>query len=83
MRNSFDSWLRQKVERLESEIRTHPVFESADTPTPEQMMELRRLAAIHRFLTQQLEKLSNHPRVTRPRNRRRREKLDIRQFVNA
>ncbi|MFA6957812.1 MAG: hypothetical protein WC538_18255 [Thermoanaerobaculia bacterium] len=83
MKNSFDAWLRQQVERLENEIRTHPVFESADTPTPEEMNELRRLAAIHRFLAAQMEKLQQHPRVTRPRNRRSREKLDIRQFVSA
>jgi hypothetical protein len=83
MRNSFDTWLRQQVARLENEIRTHPVFESAETPTPEELMELRRLAVVHRFLTQQIDKLANHPRVTRPRNRRESQELDIRQFVNA
>lgn len=83
MKQSFDVWLRKQVERLESEIRTHTVFESPEIPTPEQLTELRRLAVVHRFLTQQLEKLSNHPRVTRPRNRRTKQELDIRQFVSV
>lgn len=83
MRNSFDAWLRQQVEKLECQIRTHTVFESAETPTHEEMMELRRLATIHRFLANQLERLQQHPRVTRPRNRRGKEKLDIREFMSV
>ena len=83
MRISFEKWLRQQVERLENEIRTHPVFESAETPTPEELMELRRLAVVHRFLTQQCEKLPKNPRVIRPRNSRTVQEIDIRQFVSV
>lgn len=83
MKQSFDAWLRQQVERLENEIRTHPVFESAETPTHEELAKLRRLAVVHRFLTQQVEKLALHPRVTRPRNRRVKQEIGATQFVSA
>jgi hypothetical protein len=83
MRQSFDVWLRQQVDRLENEIRNHPVFESAETPTQEELAKLRRLAVVHRFLAQQLERLPNHPRVVRPRNRRISQEIDAGQFASV
>ena len=51
---SYTDWLRRQVERLESEIRRHSVFDS-DTPTSaQQLRELRGKVVIHTYLRQQL-----------------------------
>lgn len=83
MKTSFDVWLKNQVARLEEEIRRHPVFESDEAPTSEQLAELRRLATIHRFLAMQLERLPEGARVRKPYRRRAVTEIDARQFVSA
>ncbi len=82
MKTGFHMWLRQQVERLEVEIRSSNVFETDEVPTSEQLMELRRLAAVHRYLVGQLEK-QPPPRTERPLDRRNTRKIDVRQFVSV
>lgn len=53
--NSFDLWLRRQVLKLEHEISTNPTYESNSTPTRDELMELRRLTVIHRFLNSNLQ----------------------------
>jgi len=57
--NSFDMWLRKKVLKLEHEIRTNPVFDRNSVPTREELLELRRLTVIHRFLNGNLQQLES------------------------
>lgn len=57
--NSFDMWLRKQVLRLEHEIRTNPVFEGDSVPTREELIELRRLTVIHRFLNGNLQQVES------------------------
>lgn len=47
-------WLKKQVARLRDEIRSSDVFESDKLPTHEELMELKRLVVIHRFLEQEL-----------------------------
>lgn len=83
MKTGFRWWLKQQVERLESEIRTHPVFESEEKPTNEELMELRRLAVVHRYLATQLERLPIKSRAVMPRNRGNRQEIDLREYVSV
>jgi hypothetical protein len=48
------SWLRIQVERLEGEIREHPVFATSDPATPADLADLRSKVALHTYLKQQL-----------------------------
>jgi len=82
MKTGFRKWLKQQVERLESEIRTHPVFESETRPTTEELMELRRLAVVHRYLAVQLENLPRE-RAARPLHPRNRREIDLRPYVTV
>lgn len=82
MRTGFHSWLTQQVARLEDEIRASEVFDTDSVPTREELMELRRLAVVHRYLATQLAKLPP-PRAERPLDRSRTRELDIRQFVSV
>lgn len=50
----FRKWLRREVTRLQEEIATHPVFLTDDPATRDDLMHLRKLVTIHRFLQQQL-----------------------------
>lgn len=50
----YTKWLRRQVERLETEIREHPVFTSNAPATPAELRELRTKSVIHTFLKQQL-----------------------------
>lgn len=54
MQSKFNWWLERQVQRLEHEISTHHVFETESTPSSDELMELRRLSVIHRFLTSKL-----------------------------
>jgi len=75
-------WLRQQVARLENEIRASEVFDTDAVPTPEELMELRRLAVVHRYLVGQLARLPP-PRAGRPRDREKTRELDVRQYVSV
>lgn len=56
----FRQWLRREVARLQQTIESHPVF-SGDAPaTQEQLVELKKLITIYRFLEQQLDSNSVH-----------------------
>jgi hypothetical protein len=57
--NSFDMWLRKQVLRLEHEIRTNPVFDGDSVPTRDELIELRRLTVIHRFLNGNLQQIES------------------------
>jgi hypothetical protein len=50
----YTQWLRRQVERLETEIREHPVFTSNQPATAGELRELRTKSVIHTFLKQQL-----------------------------
>lgn len=51
---SYTDWLRQQVARLEDEIRSHSVFDSASPATAEELQKLQETVVIHTFLRQQL-----------------------------
>jgi hypothetical protein len=82
MKTGFHMWLRQQVERLEVEIRSSDVFDTEAVPTSEQLMELRRLAVVHRYLVGQIEKMPP-PRAERPLDRRNTQEIDVRQYVSV
>jgi hypothetical protein len=82
MKTGFHAWLTQQVERLENEIRSSDVFDSEVVPTSEQLMELRRLAVVHRYLAGQLAKLPP-PRVERTKQWRGTRELDVRQLIRV
>lgn len=82
MRTGFQTWLRQQVARLEDEIRASNLFDTDMTPSREELMELRRLAVVHRFLEQQLATLPQS-RAERPLDRRSTRELDVRMYVSV
>lgn len=51
---SFTNWLTEQVEELEKEIRAKRIVERAEPPSPTEIVEIRRLVAVHRFLVQEL-----------------------------
>lgn len=51
---SYTSWLRRQIERLESEIRAHSVFDDELPATPGELRALRAKVVLHTFLKQQL-----------------------------
>lgn len=51
---SYTDWLRRQVDALESDLRTHPVFDDATPATPAQLEDLRAKVVIHTYLRQQL-----------------------------
>ena len=51
---SYTDWLRKQVARLEAEIGSHSVFESAHPASSSQLKELRSKVVIHTYLRQQL-----------------------------
>ncbi len=53
----FSEWLRKQVNDLAQEISLSPVFDCDTEPSRDELMELRRLAVIHRFLCGNLEEL--------------------------
>jgi hypothetical protein len=55
--NSFDLWLRKQVLKLEHEICTNGVLEGDSAPTRDELLELRRLTVIHRFLYGNLQQM--------------------------
>ena len=82
--NSFDLWLRRQVLKLEHEISNSPVFDGEIVPTKDELMELRRLTVIHRFLNGNLQQLE---RVYRPTagslDRARTNEIDIREAFST
>ena len=57
MQRTFKQWLREQVDNLTQEISLSPVFDTNTEPSRDELMELRRLAVIHRFLSGNLEEL--------------------------
>ena len=51
---SYTEWLRRNVARLETEIRSHPIFDSDEPATRADLAELRAKVVLHTFLRQQL-----------------------------
>jgi hypothetical protein len=47
-------WLRKQVERLEAEIRSSTIFDSADVPSSSELADLRTNVVLHTYLRQQL-----------------------------
>ena len=77
--NSFDLWLRRQVLKLEHGISNNPVFDGDLVPTKDELMELRRLTVIHRFLNGNLQQLENSYRpVPRSVDPRRTNEVDLR-----
>jgi len=54
VRMSYTNWLRRQVQRLESEIRRHSVFDNESPATIGELRELRSKAVLHTYLRQQL-----------------------------
>jgi hypothetical protein len=52
-RVKFRNWLEEQVERLQEEIARHRVFLGEHVATRDDLVELRRLLTIYRFLEQQ------------------------------
>ena len=79
MRQSFRHWLELQVASLEQQIKSNNVFDAESKPTHEELMKLRRLAVIHRFLERQLREIESRgePAILRPRNPRRAEESDL------
>ena len=46
----FREWLPQQVKDLQVRIAEHPVFVSATPATSEELLELRKLITLYRFL---------------------------------
>jgi len=82
MKTGFHTWLRQQVARLEDEIRASNVFDTNAIPSREELMELRRLAVVHRFLELQLARLPQS-RAERPLDRRKTREIDARMYVSV
>jgi len=78
--NSFDLWLRRQVLKLEHEITNNPVFEGEIVPTKDELMELRRLTVIHRFLNGSLQQLE---RGYRAESRSRTNEIDLRDALST
>ena len=53
---SFSTWLESTVNGLERQIKAHPVFDSREPASQEEIEHLRTLAVLHRFLSQELER---------------------------
>jgi hypothetical protein len=51
---SHTNWLRNQVERLETEIRADSIFDTETPPTREELHELREKVVVHTYLRQQL-----------------------------
>lgn len=62
---SFTTWLESTVKGLEQEIGEHPVFDSDLAATAEELDQLRTLAVLHRFLSQELERRRSSRRPER------------------
>jgi len=80
---SFDLWLRRQVLKLEHEISTSPVFDGELTPTRDELMELRRLTVIHRFLTGNLQKLETSKPSVNPLDKARTNEIDLREALST
>jgi hypothetical protein len=61
----YSDWLREQVERLEEELRAHPVFASAAPATERDLRELREKVVLHTYLRQQLARRMT-PRAAEP-----------------
>lgn len=59
---TLQHWLRQQVDRLEREIRESALFEGAEPAPHDALLRLRRKAAIHAFLEQELHRREQHAR---------------------
>ncbi|MHB0970650.1 MAG: hypothetical protein ACYC7A_19170 [Thermoanaerobaculia bacterium] len=59
---TLQHWLRQQVTRLEKEIRNSDVFEGKRPASQEELLDLRRKAAIHTFLDQELRRREQNAR---------------------
>jgi hypothetical protein len=82
--NSFDLWLRRQVLKLEHEISNNPVFEGEIIPTKDELMELRRLTVIHRFLNGNLQQLERGYRTGRdPLDKARTNEIDLRDALST
>ena len=82
--NAFDLWLRRQVLKLEHEISTNPVFDGDSVPTRDELMELRRLTVIHRFLNGNLQQAENRNR--KPANvldKQRTNEIDLREALST
>lgn len=53
---SSTDWLRKQIERLETEMRDDPIFETDVPPTPQEIRELRAKVVVHTYLKQQLQR---------------------------
>lgn len=82
--NAFDLWLRRQVLKLEHEISTNPVFEGDSVPTRDELMELRRLTVIHRFLNGNLQQLENRNRKhSNVLDKQRTNEIDLREALST
>lgn len=82
--NSFDLWLRRQVLKLEHEISNNPVFEGEIVPTKDELMELRRLTVIHRFLNGSLQQLERGYRTGRDSlDKARTNEIDLRDALST
>jgi hypothetical protein len=82
--NSFDLWLRRQVLKLEHEISTNPVFDGDLVPTRDELMELRRLTVIHRFLNGNLQQLeSRNQPAPGPLRKARTDETDLREALST
>jgi len=80
---SFDLWLRRQVRKLEHEISTSPVFDGDLTPTRDELMELRRLTVIHRFLTGNMQKMEPSSVSATPLDKARTNEIDLREVLST
>lgn len=81
--NSFDMWLRKQVLKLEHEISTNPVFDGELAPTRDELMELRRLTVIHRFLNGNLQQLDSKYRTPAALDRQRTREIELREAFST
>jgi hypothetical protein len=62
-------WLKNAIEEIATEINELDVFEAADPATSDDLLHLRKLVVIHRYLEIELRKLEvrrRHPRSSTP-----------------
>jgi hypothetical protein len=62
-------WLKNAIEEIATEINELDVFEAPDPATSDDLLHLRKLVVIHRYLEIELRKLEvrrRHPRSSTP-----------------
>lgn len=57
--STFTRWLEAKTEELAQQISSHPVFESEQPASADELRQLRTMCVVHRFLSQELERRTN------------------------